>query len=340
MHALLGLTSLLLVVLSAAAALALLRRLRGWGVRRDVQLLVLAAPLVSLALGIAGLHRFAGQVCWLGAPPWDYTLGLLLPLGMGLLAAGGLALGAVRLVLMGRVLGRASWPAEAELQALADRLAERIGAPRTRVRLCAYGRPLAIASGVRRPTLVLSAWMVERLDRQELEAVLAHELGHVARRDYLFTWLAAVLRDAFFYLPTSRAAYRQLRRDNELASDDLAVVATGRPLALASALARVWQQALGLASPTGTGAAAVPALLGSGGAGGAVAIERRIERLMDAPRAESPAIRPRSRAAALVVGGGALAGLLALQAANAAVMLAPMGCDPHAPLVSLLGRLV
>ncbi len=341
MHTLIGITSLLLIVLSGAAALTLLHRVRRWGVRRDVQLLVLAAPLVSLVLAIGALHHFAGQVCWLGAPPWDYALGMLQPLAMGLLAAGGLTLGLVRLALMGRVIGRTTWPAGDTLQALADRLAERVGAPRTRVRLCAYGRPLALASGVQRPSLLLSAWMVECLDAQELEAVLAHELAHVARRDYLFTWLAAVLRDAFFYLPTSRAAYGLLRRDNELASDDLAIAVTGRPLALASALARVWAQALRLTSSTEpAGVAIVPALLGGGGAGQSVALEHRIERLLDAPHAESSAIQPRSRAVALAMGGAALAGLLALQAANIAVLLAPMACNPRAPLVSLLGRLV
>ena len=51
-------------------------------------------------------------------------------------------------------------------------------------------------------------------------------------------WLATVLRDAFFYLPTSWAAYRQLSHEKELICDDLAIGSTHRPLALASALAR------------------------------------------------------------------------------------------------------
>ena len=335
MHALLGLTSLLLVVLAAAAALAALRRLRGWSARRDVQLLVLAAPLVSLALGVGGVHHFAGQVCWLGAPPWDYTIGLLLPLGMGMVAAGGVVLGVGRLALMSRVLGRGSWPAGPELQALADRLASRVGAPVTRVRLCALDQPLALATGLRRPSLLLSTWMTDQLDRGELEAVLAHELAHGARRDGLVTWLAVVLRDAFFYLPTSRAAFRHLRRDNELGSDDLAVAATRRPLALASALAKVWHQAVGRTDPS---LAAALALLGDGGAGGGAAIEQRIARLMAAPPGEAPALRRRSRVAALGTGASALAGLLTLEAANVAVMLAPMACDPRGAAFSLLAR--
>ncbi len=60
-----------------------------------------------------------------------------------------------------------------------------------------------------------------------------------------------VLRDAFWYLPTSRVAYRQLEQDKEPACDDLAVGVTRRPLALASALTKVWLQAVdGSATPS------------------------------------------------------------------------------------------
>ena len=68
--------------------------------------------------------------------------------------------------------------------------------------------------------MLLSTWMVDHLDQQELEAVLMHELVHAHRRDYLLNWVALLLRDAFFYLPTSRIAYRQLHYEKELASDE------------------------------------------------------------------------------------------------------------------------
>lgn len=338
MHALLGLSSLLLVVLGGALALAGLGRpgrvgrLGGWAHRRDLQFLVLAGPVVSLGLGIAGLHHFAGRLCFLGAPPWDYAVGIALPLLMGLVALGALVLGLVRLALLRRLVARRGLPADAALQALASRLAARLGAPRPWVLLCAYNRPLAITCGLRRPTLLLSTWMVEQLDRRELESVLAHELGHAARRDYLVTWLATVLRDAFCYLPTSWAAYRQLQHERELACDDLAVGATRRPLALASALAKVWHEA---ASGAGLRTAAAQSLLGA-----SEALESRIERLLAPPApatvAAVAARRVRAHAVSLGTGAAAVAGLLALQAANVAVLLAPMGCGP----ASLLGRLV
>ena len=320
MHTLLGLSSMLLVVLGGALALGILRRLGGWAGRRDLQFFVLAAPVVSLALGLGGLHHFAGRTCFMGAPTWEYAVSIALPLGMGLVALGGLGLGVIRLTLLARLVARRGVAAEPELQELANALADRIGTTRPRILLCAYGRPLAFTCGLWRPRILLSTWMVACLDQRELEAVLAHELGHVARHDYLIVWLATVLRDAFCYLPTSWAAYRQLQDEKELACDEVAVRATQRPLALASALAKVWQDAV-----EGSRVGPAQALLGAG-----EAIERRITRLLDPPTPVRST--PPSRPVALGVGAAALVGLLALQAVNAAVMLAPMGCGPAAPL--------
>lgn len=135
--------------------------------------------------------------------------------------------------------------------------------------------------------------------------------------------MATVLRDAFFYLPTSRAAYRLLQHEKEVASDELAVTATNRPLALASALAKVWQQAL--ETPTFD---AAQAFIDSG-----ESVEARIERLLDIPQAASA--HPRHPRLAISVGVQAMAGLLALTAFNVAVVLTPMGCG----LSPLLWRL-
>ncbi len=325
MHTLLGLSSVLLVVVSAYLALVLLRRLTGWSRRRDVQLVVLAAPVVSLGLGILGVHHFAGRTCFIGVPPWDYTLGIALPVAMGVVALGALAVGVVRLALLERLVRRSGMPAAPELQELAGRLAQQLGAARPRVLLCAYDGPLALTCGLKQPTVLLSTWMLAHLDQRELESVLAHELGHVARRDYHVVWLATVLRDAFFYLPTSWAAYRQLQHEKELACDELAVQATRRPIALASALGKVWQQSLG-----GPSLGPAQLLVGAGNA-----IELRIEHLLSTETSGmgSGAVT-RSQRYALAVGASALLGLLMLQAANAAVVLAPMGCGP----LTLLGR--
>jgi beta-lactamase regulating signal transducer with metallopeptidase domain len=174
--------------------------------------------------------------------------------------------------------------------------------------------------------VLLSTWMVEHLDRRELEAVLAHELGHVARRDYLVIWLATVLRDAFFYLPTSWAAYRQLQHEKELACDDAVVGTTHRPLALASALAKVLLHAVEEPQLTRFGAAQPLMRVDE-------PVNGRIERLLATPRSATSAFC--TSKGSLRISIPALAGLLILEGVNLSLMLALMGCGP----ALLLGKL-
>ena len=316
MHILLGLSSLLPILLGGFLALSILRRLTGWSRRRDLQLLILAAPVASLGLSVSELYHLVSEICFIRTPPWDYILSMALPLGMGLVALGGVSLGVVRLAFMMWVVGRRSTPIDPASQTFVDGLIERLGVARPRVLLCAYDRPLALTAGLWQPSIVLSTWMVEHLDRRELEAVLAHELGHIARRDYLIIWLATMLRDAFCYLPTSWVAYRQLQYEKELACDDWVIDTTNRPLALASALAKTWQYAV---SGPSFGLAQ---LLG----GGSELLESRIERLLALSKPLTSTLR--SRLVGLSVGLLGLSVLVLVAAVNVAVPLALMDCGP------------
>jgi len=325
MHVMLILLSLLLVVLGGYAVLGAIGRVHDWRQRRRLELLVLAAPAASLAVGAIGLHHFIGRICFLAAPPWDDMLSTAGPAAMGVGILGAIGWGLLRLGLVSRTLARGTIAAGPDLQARAERLAHRLGVPRPQVRVGICPRPVALGWGVRRATVLLSTWMLEHLDAHELDAVLAHELGHAARHDVAVVWLATVLRDAFFYLPTSRLAYRQLQVDKELASDELAVGVTERPLALASALAKVWQQALG--DPA---LSAAPAFADDG-----AWIEQRIARLVDGTTPQT--LAPSSPAGVFNFGTSALVGLLALQALGLVVMfLDPISCGPASPLWRLL----
>jgi hypothetical protein len=323
-HTLLMLFSVLLVVVGSCVALGLLSHFADWSRRRTLQCWVLAIPMLSLVLNLGIRHHFADQNCFLTTPVWDSTLSTILPVGMGLIALSGFVISIIRLMVIYCVVNRRGVPASTQLQALAERFAAQFGMRQPRLLLYAADRPLAFVYGLRRPTVVLSAWMVKYLDRRELEAVLAHELGHVVQRDYLLTLLTTMLRDAFFYLPTSRRAYRQLQGEKELACDDLAIHVTSRPLALASALARVWQQALtkpmfGMAQPF---------------IGGSQLLERRIERLL----AGSYRVMGKPHPGIVSLGSSVWAAgvLLLFEAVNVTMMLALMDCGPVAWLQKVL----
>ena len=55
--------------------------------------------------------------------------------------------------------------------------------------------------GIFRPVLWLPAGIADRLDGAELEAVLAHELCHIRRRDNLFSALHMLVEALFWFHP-------------------------------------------------------------------------------------------------------------------------------------------
>jgi len=310
-------SGLFFVLLGSSLLLGLVRRVSDWSSRRTLQFAVLMMPLVILAL----------DFCSLGLSSGESFAGGTLFLAMSVIALGALVLGGVRLVLIARFVTRHALFTQPELPVLAH-LARQLGVSAPSVRVSPTDRPLALTCGLRKPTILLSTWIVEHLDRRELEAVLTHELEHVARRDYLMIWLATMLRDAFFYLPTSWIAYRQLQQEKELACDDLASGVTQRPLALASALAKVWLHVV--EGPDEQRLAGAQALTGA-----QASINGRIERLL-APSASSRR-KPHAHRVAFSLNMVVLPPLGVFQVACLFLLLMSAwgGCHP----VALFGRL-
>jgi heat shock protein HtpX len=157
-----------------------------------------------------------------------------------------------------------------DLYALVANLAQRAGLPMPRVAIIPDETPNAFATG-RDPdhaVVAVTEGILDTLNRNELEAVLAHELGHIKHRDILIGSLCAVLAQAIMLL--SRLAFFVRPRDDreggnplaallvmivgpiaalmlqmavsrsrEYEADDYSAHITGRPDQLASALARI-----------------------------------------------------------------------------------------------------
>jgi beta-lactamase regulating signal transducer with metallopeptidase domain len=88
------------------------------------------------------------------------------------------------------------------------------------------------------------------LEPGALEAVFAHELAHIERRDSLWLNGALVLQALLWFQPLHRKARVELRESAELAADERAVELTGDPLGLARTLTHVasWVSGTPLAS--------------------------------------------------------------------------------------------
>jgi beta-lactamase regulating signal transducer with metallopeptidase domain len=97
------------------------------------------------------------------------------------------------------------------------------------------GGPLVIgAAEVCLPEAALGA-----LGDAELDAVLAHELAHIERRDGLWFPAASAVASVFWLNPLNAWVCARFRESAECACDDRAVELTGKPLSLARALLHV-----------------------------------------------------------------------------------------------------
>lgn len=99
--------------------------------------------------------------------------------------------------------------------------------------------PVAFTYGVFKPTICLSSGLVEGLGDAELSSLIAHEIGHVKRRDNLAIFLAIFIRDFLWLFPISHYLFRVFIHEKEYAADDFAVKVTGKPVELASAIVSV-----------------------------------------------------------------------------------------------------
>ena len=93
------------------------------------------------------------------------------------------------------------------------------------------------AARLLRPVIWLPLSLLTRTPAAQLEALLAHELAHIARKDWLWNGVQCVIESLLFFHPAMWWLSKRIRQEREHACDDLAVTACGDPIALAEALA-------------------------------------------------------------------------------------------------------
>ena len=166
-------------------------------------------------------------------------------------------------------------PDAARLHAIVDRLCALANMPKPRVAIAPTSMPNAFATGRNTKVAVLCATkgILDKLDNEELEGVLAHEMSHVAHKDVAVMTVASLLgiiaalmvrfafyselfggrgrnnQSALLIIPImllsivvyaiSFLLIRMLSRYRELSADRSGALLTGQPRALASALVKV-----------------------------------------------------------------------------------------------------
>ena len=160
-------------------------------------------------------------------------------------------------------------PAPAQWEAMLAKLSRRlhIARPIRLVRSALVDVPTVI--GFLRPVVLVPASALAGLAPQQLEAILAHELAHIRRHDYVVNLLQTLVETLLFYHPAVWWLSRRIRIEREHCCDDLAVDLCGDPYAYARALADLEQ------TRDGSGTLALAATGGS--------LLHRVRRLLGAP---------------------------------------------------------
>ncbi|HUF48328.1 MAG TPA: M56 family metallopeptidase [Vicinamibacterales bacterium] len=212
-----------------------------------------------------------------------------------------------------RLTSVAVQPISGELDALVRRVAGRLALTRV-VHVVESSRvAVPVLVGWLKPVVLLPASSLSGLTPTQIEALVAHELAHVQRHDYLVNLLQAAVETLLFYHPAVWWVSRQVRTEREHCCDDLAVGVCDR-LEYVSALAS-------LAAMTAVPATALAATDGS--------LVGRVRRLLSPERLDEPTGSVSWVAAAGIA--------LAIVAAAAAVPLATGSGDvPEVPEPVLL----
>lgn len=132
-----------------------------------------------------------------------------------------------------------SEPNDFQLEKMLYRLSGKLGIDKIpSLRITQAGQS-PVTFGFLKPIILIPAGLIFHLSPAQLEAIIAHELAHVKRNDYLANLLQSGLEVLFFYHPCYWWMSQTVKELRENAADDLVVQAGVSPKELAYALAEV-----------------------------------------------------------------------------------------------------
>lgn len=130
-------------------------------------------------------------------------------------------------------------PISAEIQALMNKLLAKTQMPATIKLLESARATVPMTIGWIKPVVLLPVGMASGLTIKQLEAILAHELAHIKRYDYLVNIFQNFIEILFFFHPATWFISGKVRDERENCCDDFAVEICGDSLVLAKALTQV-----------------------------------------------------------------------------------------------------
>ena len=217
--------------------------------RRSIVLLSVLAllfgeSLLLIVFGLTKIHLLKSSLAGIKQLlPFHFTLNLVLAT-VGVLAAVGAAVyvefGRSRLPLAQLFPEVQFAEAPVQLVERVDQLAAEARVSPPGVSLIDSGIPSAFITRSRKGfEIAVSVGLIESLDREEVDACIAHELAHLKNKDFVLRFFATMAKVGLFARPLSYIIEPAVYRAREHLADFTAVKLIGGPAALISALSKI-----------------------------------------------------------------------------------------------------
>jgi beta-lactamase regulating signal transducer with metallopeptidase domain len=122
------------------------------------------------------------------------------------------------------------------MQQRANALKQQMGITRDVVVRVVEDAVMPFTARLVRPVIWIPSELIARMPQARIEALLAHELAHIHRLDWLWNGVQCVIESLLFFHPGVWWLSGRIRQEREHACDDLAVSACTDPVVLAEAL--------------------------------------------------------------------------------------------------------
>lgn len=195
----------------------------------------LPSPQFKAAKGWGGSNPTIWESLQMATNPWLPWLVGSWSLGVAALSVWNV--GGWLVVLRLRRLGIS--PLDDSLQHRFEMLANRLRVSRPVTLTASLLVDVPIVIGWLRPVVLLPASLLSGIPSSQLEAILAHELAHIRRHDYLVNLVQLFTEALFFYHPAVWLISRQIRILREYCCDDLAIAVVRDRSTYVKALASV-----------------------------------------------------------------------------------------------------
>jgi beta-lactamase regulating signal transducer with metallopeptidase domain len=138
---------------------------------------------------------------------------------------------------------RLNFPADEYWIETLDKLKNKVGVKQSIDLLESALTRTPMVVGHLKPMILFPIGAINKLSPTEVEAILAHEIAHVMRKDFIFNILQSVVEALFYYHPAVWVISSTIRNERENCCDDVAIEICGNSMDYAKALVMVQEMA-------------------------------------------------------------------------------------------------